>query len=68
MTKKDTGTWFKTFLRCKAVFDAVPDEAAGQAIKAALTYAETGEAPPLEPLANAVFCAVRPDIDDALCN
>ena len=66
MAKEDNATWFKMFLRNKAVFDAVPDEAAGQAIKAALTYAETGEVPPLEPLANVVFCAVRPSIDDAL--
>ena len=66
MAKEDSATWFKMFLRNKAVFDAVPDEAAGQAIKAALTYAETGEVPPLEPLANVVFCAVRPSIDDAL--
>lgn len=66
MAKEDSATWFKMFLRNKAVFDAVPDEAAGQAIKAALTYAETGEVPPLEPLANVVFCAVRPSIDDSL--
>ena len=66
MAKEDSATWFKMFLRNKAVFDAVPDEAAGQAIKAALTYAETGEVPPLEPLANVVFCAVRPSIDDAV--
>lgn len=57
--------WFKLFLHHKSLIDAVPDEVAGKALKAALRYFDTGEAAELDSLAGAVFAALKPDIDKA---
>ena len=57
--------WFKLFLHHKALIDAVPDEVAGKALKAALRYFDTGEAAELDSLAGAVFAALKPHIDEA---
>lgn len=57
--------WFKLFLHHKALIDAVPDEVAGKALKAALRYFDTGEAVELDSLAGAVFAALKPHIDEA---
>lgn len=68
MAKSSGATWFKMFLRNKEIFDAVPDETAGKAIKAAMAYAQTGTPPELDQLTNVVFCALRPSIDDSLAD
>lgn len=71
MPKKRAGraTWFKVFLHQKALIDAVPDENVGAALKAALTYFDTGEAPSdLDPLALAVFSSLKHDIDEAFAD
>ena len=57
--------WFKLFLHHKSLIDAVPDEVAGKALKAALRYFDTGEAAELDSLAGAVYAALKPDIDKA---
>ena len=58
-------SWFKLFLHHKSLIDAVPDEVAGRAIKAALRYFDTGEVVELDSLAGAVFAALKPHIDEA---
>lgn len=59
-------SWFKMFLSQKSLIDAVPDETAGKALKAALQYFDTGEyAGGLDPLSMAVFSALKPYIDEA---
>lgn len=67
MGKKKAGrpSWFKLFLNQKAMIDAVTDEAAGKALKAALHYFDTGEVADIEPLAGVVFAAMKPYIDEA---
>lgn len=67
MPKRKQGrpSWFKLFLHHKSLIDAVPDEVAGRALKAALQYFDTGEAPELDSLTGAVFAAVKPHIDEA---
>ena len=57
--------WFKLFLHHKSLMDAVPDEVAGRAVKAALRYFDTGETVELDSLAGAVFAALKPHIDEA---
>lgn len=57
--------WFKLFLHHKSLIDAVPDEVAGRALKAALRYFDTGEVVELDSLAGAVFAALKPHIDEA---
>lgn len=58
-------SWFKLFLHHKSLIEAVPDEVAGKALKAALRYFDTGEVAELDPLAGAVFAALKPHIDEA---
>lgn len=60
-------SWFKFFLSIKPLLDAVPDESAGKAIKAALAYFEdrTHEVSSLDPLALALFTTLKPYIDDS---
>lgn len=58
-------TWFKCFLSSKATIDAIPDENVGKGLKAAFAYFESKTVPELDPLANVVFCAMRPYIDEA---
>lgn len=60
-------SWFKFFLSIKPLLDAVPDESAGKAIKAALAYFEdrTHEVSGLDPLALALFTSLKPYIDDS---
>lgn len=58
-------SWFKLFLYHKSLIEAVPDEVAGKAIKAALRYFDTGEVAELDSLAGAVFAALKPHIDEA---
>ncbi len=67
MGKNKTGrpSWFKLFLHHKALIEAVPDEVAGRALKAALQYFDTGEVVDLDSLAGAVFAALKPHIDEA---
>ena len=68
MAKKRAGraSWFKLFLHQKALIDAVPDEAAGKALKAALSYFDTGEIPILGPLENAVFSSLKQYADESI--
>ena len=64
--KSGRASWFKVFLHQKALIDAVPDENAGAALKAAFSYFDTGEAPEsLDPLTLAVFASLKPYIDEA---
>ena len=66
MSKKTSRpAWFKMFLHQKALIDSVPDETAGRALKAVFQYFDTGEAPELDPLAFAVFAAIKPYIDES---
>lgn len=67
MARKKDGrpAWFKVFRNQRSTIDAVPDAAAGQALKAAFHYADTGEVPTLEPIAAVVFAAFREHIDEA---
>ena len=58
-------SWFKLFLHHKSLIEAVPDEVAGRALKAALRYFDTGEVVELDSLAGAVFAALKPHIDEA---
>lgn len=58
-------SWFKLFLHHKSLIDAVPDEVAGSALKAALRYFDTGEVVELDSLAGAVFATLKPHIDEA---
>lgn len=70
MGKNKTGrpSWFKLFLHHKSLIEAVPDEVAGKAIKAALRYFDTGEVAELDSLAGAVFAALKPDVDSAFAD
>lgn len=63
--KKGHPTWFKLFEGQLSVLDAVTDEAAGRAIKAALRYMISGEEPVLDPLASVVYASLRRDVDEA---
>lgn len=60
--------WFKMFLHNKSLIDAVSDEAAGRALKAALHYFDTGELVELDALSKAVFAALKPYIDEAFAD
>lgn len=63
--KNSRPTWFKMFLHQKAIIESVTDETAGKALKAAFTYFDTGECGELDPLAFAVFSAIKPYIDES---
>ena len=45
--------------------DTVPDETAGKALKAVFRYFDTGEVADLDPLAFAVFAAIKPYVDES---
>lgn len=70
MAKNKLGrpSWFKLFLHHKSLIDAVPDEVAGSALKAALRYFDTGEVVELDSLSRAVFAALKPHIDEAFAD
>ena len=61
-------SWFKLFLHHKSLIDAIPDEVAGRALKAALRYFDTGEVVELDSLAGAMFAALKPHIDEAFAD
>ena len=61
-------SWFKLWLNQKPLIDAVPDEVAGSALKAAYHYFDTGEVPELDSLAGAVFAVLKSQIDEAISN
>lgn len=67
MAKKKLGhpAWFKLFYGQRTVFEAVDDAAVGRAVKAALSYLESGERPQLDPLAGVVFASLCRDVDTA---
>lgn len=58
-------SWFKMFLHQKPLLDAMPDETVGKAMKAVFQYFEAGELPELDPMAFAVFAAIRPYVDES---
>ena len=59
--------WFRMNLNLKPMVDAVPEASAGTALKAAFAYADSGQLPEgLEPLANALFLAMKPSIEDSV--
>ena len=64
--REKRATWFKMFLNQKALIDSVPDDVAGQALKACFAYFENGEMKEMEPLTFAVFSAIKPYIDESL--
>lgn len=61
-------SWFKVFLHQKPLFDSVPDEVVGKAVKAAMHYFDTREQLELEPLPMAVFCTIKPYIDESFAD
>ena len=58
-------SWFKLFLHQKPIIDSVPDEVAGQAIKAAFHYFATGEELPLDTLPMVVYATFKPYIEES---
>ena len=59
-------SWFKMFLHQKALIDSVPDEIAGKALKAVFLYFDTGAVvTDIDPLAFAVFAAIKPYVDES---
>lgn len=58
-------SWFRVFLHQKSVVDAVPDETAGKAFKAALKYFEDRTVLDLDPLAAVVFAGLKSAIDES---
>ena len=66
MSRSRSPSWFKFWLHHKPLIEAVPDDVAGRAVKAALRYFESGEADQLAPLETAVFASLRADIDEAV--
>lgn len=63
--KSKRPSWFKLWLHHKPLIDAVPDDVAGRAIKAALNYFATGEVVQLGQLETVLFSSIKSDIDDA---
>lgn len=64
--EKGRPAWFKMFRNQKALVDSVPDETAGRALKAIFKYFDDEELPiDLDPLAFAVFSAVKPYVDES---
>ena len=65
---KDEGkpSWFKMFSSQKALIDAVSDEVAGRALKAAFAYFDDREnIPQLDQITFAVFATIKPYIDES---
>lgn len=58
--------WFKLWLNQKPLIDAVPDDVAGRALKAAYQYLAAGEIPELDSLTGAVFAVLKSQIDEAI--
>ena len=65
MSKDKRPAWFKMFLHQGPLIMAVPDDAAGKALKAAFQYFDDGKEPELDPLSMAVYAAIKPYIDEA---
>lgn len=67
MPRKRPGraTWFKVHLYSRPVIDAVPNEAAGAALKAVMAYFADGTEPHLDPQAYAAFALLRASVDEA---
>ena len=63
--KSKRPSWFKLWLHHRPLIDAVPDDVAGRAVKAALNYFATGEVVQLGQLETVVFASIKSDIDDA---
>lgn len=63
--KTNRPSWFKMFLHQKALLDAMPDETVGKALKAVFQYFDTGEVQELDPMAFAVFAAIKPYVDES---
>lgn len=63
--KQRRPSWFKMFLHQKALLDAMPDEIVGKALKAVFQYFDTGEVKELDPMAFAVFAAIKPYVDES---
>lgn len=70
MSKKtNRPAWFKMFAHQKPLIDSVPDETVGKALKAALRYFDDqDEINDLDPLALAVYSAIKPYIDEAFAD
>lgn len=60
--------WFKLFGRHQAMFDAISNEQAGQVIKAAFAYLNTGELIELDPVSRVAFSALKADIDKSVAD
>ena len=59
-------SWFKLFGMHGAMMQALPSESLGEGMKGAMTYFSTGALPELtDPLAIALFAALKPQIDEA---
>ena len=58
--------WFKLFGRHQTMFDALSNEQAGQVIKAALTYLNTGKLVDMDPVSFVAFSALKADIDQSI--
>jgi hypothetical protein len=54
------------FLYQKPVFDSIPSEDVGNAVKAAFQYFEDGCIPELAPLAQVVFAVMKPCVDESI--
>ena len=65
---KGRPSWFKMFDSQKALVDAVPDETAGRALKAAFAYFGNKSEPDLDPLSFAVFQSFKQFIDEAFAD
>lgn len=66
--KARRASWFKLWLNQKPLVDAVPDDVAGRALKAAFQYFDDGEILELDPLAGAVFAVLKSQVDEAISN
>ena len=68
MAKEKRPSWFKVFLHQKPLIMELSDEAAGAALKAALTYLEGGEIPnDLSPSAEILFnAAFKPYVEESI--
>ena len=65
--KQSSPVWFRMFANLRPLVEAVPDDAAGAALKAAFAYFVDGAEPKgLDTLALALFRAIRPSIDDSI--
>lgn len=68
MAKEKRPSWFKVFLHQKPLIMELSDEAAGAALKAALTYLEGGEIPnDLNSTAKMLFnAAFKPYVEESI--